>query len=113
MILMKRLCSLMAAKEDVMVMRQAEIWVIRILIAAGLTMSFAACTSAKGPINAKNGIAIKGYDTVAYFTEGKPVKGKEEFSLEWKGAKWLFSSREHLELFEKSPEKYAPQYGGY
>lgn len=57
--------------------------------------------------------AIKGYDTVAYFTENKPVKGSEEFSLEYKGAQWLFSSAENKALFEANPEKYAPQYGGY
>lgn len=57
--------------------------------------------------------AIKGYDTVAYFTQGKPVKGKSEFSTEYKEATWLFSSKENLELFKTDPEKYAPQYGGY
>ena len=57
--------------------------------------------------------AIKGYDTVAYFTENKPVKGKSEFSLEYNEAKWLFSSQENLDLFKADPEKYAPQYGGY
>jgi len=57
--------------------------------------------------------AIKGYDTVAYFTEGKPVEGKDEFSTEYNEATWLFSSQENLELFIEDPEKYAPQYGGY
>jgi len=57
--------------------------------------------------------AIKGYDTVAYFTENKPVKGSDEFSTEYNGANWLFSSKENLELFLAEPEKYAPQYGGY
>lgn len=57
--------------------------------------------------------AIKGYDTVAYFTEGKPVKGKDEFSTEYNEATWLFSSQENLDLFKENPEKYAPQYGGY
>lgn len=57
--------------------------------------------------------AIKGYDTVAYFTEGKPVKGKSDYSTEYKQATWLFSSQENLELFVADPEKYAPQYGGY
>jgi len=57
--------------------------------------------------------AIKGYDTVAYFTEGKPVEGKDEFSTEYNEATWLFSSHENLELFIEDPEKYAPQYGGY
>ena len=57
--------------------------------------------------------AIKGYDTVAYFTENKPVEGSEEFSVDYNGAQWLFSSAENLELFKADPEKYAPQYGGY
>jgi len=57
--------------------------------------------------------AIKGYDTVAYFTESKPVKGKSEFSTEYNKATWLFSSQENLDLFLADPEKYAPQYGGY
>lgn len=60
-----------------------------------------------------NGIAIRGYDTVAYFTVGKPQKGSDEFTTEWEGATWKFSSQEHLDLFNAEPEKYAPQYGGY
>jgi YHS domain-containing protein len=60
-----------------------------------------------------NGIAIRGYDTVAYFTAGKPMEGKDEFSTEWSGATWKFASQEHLDLFTATPEKYAPQYGGY
>jgi len=57
--------------------------------------------------------AIRGYDTVAYFTEGKPVKGSDEFTTEYNQATWLFSSQENLDLFVANPEKYAPQYGGY
>ena len=57
--------------------------------------------------------AINGYDTVAYFTVGKPVKGLDSFVAEWMGAKWKFASQANLELFKASPDKYAPQYGGY
>ena len=57
--------------------------------------------------------AIKGYDTVAYFTVGKPVEGSDDYRMEYKGATWLFSSQENLDLFKADPEKYAPQYGGY
>ena len=60
-----------------------------------------------------SGVAIRGTDTVAYFTQGKPVKGKDEFTTQWQGATWKFSSQEHLDLFVANPEKYAPQYGGY
>lgn len=57
--------------------------------------------------------AIRGYDTVAYFTEGKPVKGNKAHSTEYKGATWQFASKNNLDLFVANPEKYAPQYGGY
>jgi len=60
-----------------------------------------------------NGIAIRGYDTVAYFTQSQPVEGKDEFTTQWQDATWKFSSQEHLDLFLAEPEKYAPQYGGY
>ena len=57
--------------------------------------------------------AINGYDPVAYFTVGKPVKGQDGLVTEWMGAKWKFSSKANLDLFKSDPEKYAPQYGGY
>ncbi|WP_422132676.1 YHS domain-containing (seleno)protein [Endozoicomonas sp. ALD040] len=57
--------------------------------------------------------AVSGYDPVAYFTDSKPVKGSDKFSTRYKGATWYFSSEEHKKLFLESPEKYAPQYGGY
>ncbi|MBO1909476.1 hypothetical protein J4G37_32215 [Microvirga sp. 3-52] len=59
------------------------------------------------------GVAIKGYDPVAYFTEGRPMKGSEEFTYEWLGTPWHFANRQHLEMFMSDPAKYAPQYGGY
>ncbi|MEM6987200.1 MAG: YHS domain-containing (seleno)protein [Pseudomonadota bacterium] len=60
-----------------------------------------------------SGIAIRGYDPVAYFTQGKPVDGDDRYTTSWEGATWRFSSQEHLDLFTGDPEKYAPQYGGY
>jgi len=57
--------------------------------------------------------AVGGYDTVAYFTVGKPVKGKDEFTTKWKGADWYFSSKENLEKFKANPTAFAPQFGGY
>ena len=68
----------------------------------------------KGPTYMdKKGRAINGYDTVAYFTEKKPMKGKAKFQTQWNHGTWFFNSQENLELFRESPEKYAPQYGGY
>jgi len=59
------------------------------------------------------GVAIKGYDTVAYHTEGRAVKGHRKYSHTWNDAKWYFSSAENRNLFAADPERYAPQYGGY
>ena len=57
--------------------------------------------------------AVSGYDTVAFFKEGKPVKGLKEYKVSYKGVNWFFSSLENKEAFNNKPEKFAPQYGGY
>ncbi|MEM9708712.1 MAG: YHS domain-containing (seleno)protein [Pseudomonadota bacterium] len=62
---------------------------------------------------AEGGVAIDGTDTVAYFTEGAPVPGSEEFTSEWNGATWRFASAENKAKFDANPEAFAPQYGGY
>jgi hypothetical protein len=58
-------------------------------------------------------VAIHGYDTVAYFTEGKAMKGTAEFEHAWEDARWRFASATNRELFKANPERYAPQFGGY
>lgn len=60
-----------------------------------------------------NNRAVSGYDTVAYFTEGKPVKGSKKFRTEYMDTEWRFSSQDNLDLFLADPARYAPQYGGY
>jgi YHS domain-containing protein len=69
---------------------------------------------AKSEIN-KNwrGIAIKGYDPVAFHSEGRPVKGVSQYVHTWKDAKWRFANAENKELFKANPDAYAPKYGGY
>ena len=62
---------------------------------------------------AYEGVAINGYDPVAYFTENRPVEGSPDIVHEWKGVKWRFSSAENRDMFAADPEKFAPQYGGY
>ena len=66
-----------------------------------------------GLFGGRSDTAILGYDPVAYFTDGKPVKGQDSLAFEWMGAKWKFASQAHLDAFKAAPEKYAPQYGGY
>src|SRR5262249_41525050 len=60
-----------------------------------------------------HGLAIHGYDAVAYFNEKKPVKGKSEFQYKWMGATWMFAGAKSRDAFIKDPNQYAPQYGGY
>lgn len=64
-------------------------------------------------VNADQGIGLKGYDPVAYFINGAPTKGSEQYSFAWKGVTYRFASTENLEKFKADPEKYLPQYGGY
>jgi YHS domain-containing protein len=80
-----------------------------------LLMLYHADSRAIDPIytSGSSNIAIKGYDTVAYFTENKAIKGDKEMSVEYQGAVWHFSSAENLDTFITQPEKYIPQYGGY
>ena len=59
------------------------------------------------------GLALQGYDAVAYFTDKKPVKGDAKFTATYEGATYQFASVEHCDLFTQSPVKYAPAYGGY
>ena len=61
----------------------------------------------------KTGVAIQGYDPVAFFTDNRPVKGKPEFPARQNGALYYFTSKEHRELFKGDPAKYEPQFGGY
>jgi hypothetical protein len=70
---------------------------------------------AGGPINTGyfSGIAIKGYDPVAYFTKGRAMKGSKEFAHKWLGTPWHFANTRHRDLFAAEPVKYAPQFGGY
>ena len=85
------------------------------LVAISLIFGGAIAANATDPIytGTFNDRAVSGYDTVAYFTQGKPVKGSKKFKTEYMDAEWRFSSQENLDLFLGDPAKYAPQYGGY
>jgi YHS domain-containing protein len=84
---------------------------MKTLVAAAL-ISFA-CT-AQAQVNVDTaGLAIQGYDPVAYFTEKKPVPGKAEFAATHEGAIYRFASAANRDAFVAAPAKYAPQYGGW
>lgn len=59
------------------------------------------------------GVAISGFDPVAYFIEKQPVEGSSATSLMWNGAEWRFASERNRAMFRASPQRYAPQFGGY
>ena len=61
----------------------------------------------------KNGVAIEGYDPVAFFTQGKPVKGNAQFQSPYKGATYHFASADDKGAFDANPAKYEPQFGGF
>ena len=79
------------------------------LVAATLSMADAA----KPTYATGQGIAIDGYDAVAYLTDQKAVNGTAAHAFDWNGAKWLFATAAHRDAFAQDPAKYAPQYGGY
>ena len=58
-------------------------------------------------------IALSGYDPVAYFTDGKPVRGVSDYEYAWHDARWYFASATHRNLFIADPDHYAPQYDGF
>ena len=82
---------------------------------AGAMVALAALACGFKPISVTvdDNLALRGYDTVAYFSEGMGVMGSPFYSVEWGGAVWRFSSKTNMRLFQENPEKYAPQFGGY
>lgn len=63
--------------------------------------------------NLEKGLAIQGYDPVAYFTQKKAVKGKSSIATTFEGVTYYFTSNENKEIFKKNPSGYEPQYGGW
>jgi YHS domain-containing protein len=90
-----------------------------LLAAAAIVMAPAAlypsAALAEPPIytGAFDDLAVQGYDPVAYFTDGKPVKGSADYVATYMGATFRFSTADHRDAFLKNPGAYAPQYGGY
>lgn len=88
------------------------------IVIAFISMLWGFQLSAQSPLrlkhfNLEKGLALQGYDPVAYFTVGKALEGKPQFSVMIEGVKYLFVSQTNKELFAKDPKKYEPQYGGW
>ena len=89
---------------------------LQILAVCLLSLFFTGAAMADPPIaavNTEHGLAVKGYDPVAYFTVGKPTPGLPQFTTSYEGATYRFASAENRDRFIAAPEKFLPQYGGY
>ena len=82
--------------------------------AVALTASLVLALNAfAGEYFERDGVALRGYDAVAYFKDNKPVPGSAEHRAEYKGSTFHFASKANREAFEADPIRYAPQYGGF
>ena len=78
-----------------------------------ILLGLAAAAVLASPVLAQDRpLALKGYDPVAYFTDGKPTPGTTQYELAFDGQRYRFASAQHRELFKANPDKYAPQFGG-
>jgi YHS domain-containing protein len=76
--------------------------------------AFAVVPNSTSAVNTdEQGIALHGYDPVAYFTAGAPTKGNASFTAKYEGASYFFSSAENLKKFKANPAAFAPQFGGF
>ena len=81
-------------------------------ITLGSVLTVFSLTSYGGAFFEKDGVAIKGFDTVAYFTSQKALKGNAAFTSEYKGSTFHFVSAANRDLFKANPSQYSPQYDG-
>ena len=85
-----------------------------VIVAPNSWQAYAYDTSSTSSLNVdKSGVAIRGYDPVAYFTLGKPTKGNPKFSMKHNGATYHFATLKNKETFASNPAKYAPAFGGF
>ena len=87
------------------------IWVL--LTSFFLVFNFSAVFATETSNPSVYGVALKGYDTVAYFTDGRAIKGSSKYLYNWNDASWYFSKPENRDLFAANPERYAPQFRGH
>ena len=83
------------------------------VLAAALLLFASIVPAFAGEFFEEDGVAIRGYDPIAYFAEMKPVKGLAEFHAEYQGSTFYFSTATNRDRFTMQPDEFAPQYGGY
>jgi len=89
-----------------------------VLAVAGLALAIAspgsvAATTEMIVVDRHTGLAIGGYDPVAFFTEGKPIEGSADFEFRYAGAVWRFCNIGNRDAFAERPDVYMPRFGGY
>ena len=87
--------------------------VLATIVLSAAIVHLAAQPTAAAAINNTRGIALDGYDVVAYFVSGRPIQGSAAFAHRWQGVTWHFATADNRDVFAKTPERYAPQFGGY
>jgi hypothetical protein len=93
--------------------RAAAALAATLLCALPAVLPVAAATTERVVVDRHSGLAILGFDPVAYFTDGQPLPGKDEFERPHAGAVWRFCNEGNLAAFAAAPEIYMPQFGGY
>ena len=99
-----------------MISRMGQLFALLVCLAIPACATPPAKISQEKPvdeINNRQGVALEGYDPVAYFTRKQPTPGSPDIGYQWKGATYRFATAEDRDLFAASPEHYAPQFGGY
>jgi hypothetical protein len=83
------------------------------VVALGVGGALTVGDTAPQAINNEDGVAVQGYDVVAYFTQNAAVKGSPSFTHEWNGVRWQFADAANRDAFARTPAKHAPAFGGY
>src|SRR5688572_7043138 len=84
------------------------------IVAAAVLVATVAAAAGRSPVNTSRGqLALRGFDAVSYWTDGKPQPGSTSYEYRWMEAVWRFTSAEHRDRFATDPARYAPQFGGY
>jgi YHS domain-containing protein len=89
------------------------VFTLTVLVGIPVGVAGAAAREPVNPVNVTNGLGLKGYDPVAYFSAGEATPGRQQCAYRWKGVIYRFASAENRDRFTTDPDKYLPQYGGY
>ena len=84
-----------------------------LIVALGIAGAMTLRGQTPGSINTANGVALQGYDVVAYHLQQQAVKGTRAYTHQWRGVTWHFATAENRDRFAQSPESFAPEFGGF